>query len=491
MKARRCFGTRILALILIFLISDTVPSRAVTEGPELPDPGRPGMSKQEQEQLGLKVMAEVYKQMPVLPDSDPITQYVQNLGRRLETVIPPQYSWPYRFHVIQQKEVNAFALPGGPIFVNLGTITTADNESQLAGVMAHEMSHVYMQHSAKSAPRQTWAGVLGALGGVLGGSALGSLARLGIQLSAGSLLLKYSRHDEAQADSVGAIIMYKAGYDPRAMAEFFQKLEKEGGPGGPQFLSDHPNPGNRVQAVEREIADWPRKKFIQASPEFGQIRQAAAKLKVYTAQQISEGAQQGIWAQRNAQTGAIPRDLPTSGNESTGPAGGQLSNVSYSQIQPSPNFRTIRQNGFSISAPENWQVHTNSQTGVLVAPPAGVSAGAIAYGVIASTASSATSSSLDDATQQLIQSLQQSNPDLQQAGSIRSTRVNGVQARSVDLMGNSPIEQDGQAVQEHDWLVTVPAPDGVLLYLIFISPERDFNRLRPTFERMLNSLQLQ
>src|SRR5262249_334125 len=162
----------------------------------------PGMSKQEQEQLGLKASGEVYKQMPVLPDSSPLSQYVQQLGRRLETVIPLQYSWPYQFHVIQQKEINAFALPGGPIFINVGAITGADNGGELGGVMADEMSHVYMQHSAKSAPKQTWAGVLGALGGMLGGGAVGSLARLGIQLGAGTLLMKYSRADEAQADAV-------------------------------------------------------------------------------------------------------------------------------------------------------------------------------------------------------------------------------------------------------------------------------------------------
>jgi Zn-dependent protease with chaperone function len=482
--------TRILALLLAFLISDTLPAAAVTKGPELPDPGSPGMSKEQQEQLGLKAMAEVYKQMPVLPDSDPITQYVQKLGRHLETVIPQQYSWPYQFHVIQQKEINAFALPGGPIFINLGTITAADNEAELAGVIAHEMSHIYMQHSAKAAPKQTWAGVLGALGGMLGGGA-GALARLGIQLGAGSLLLKYSRHDEAQADAVGAIIMYKANYDPRAMAEFFQKLEQQAGPGGPQFLSDHPNPGNRVQAVEKEIADWPPRNFVQSSPEFAQVRQTASRVKAYTAQQIADGANQGLWSRQNAASGATPRDLPASESESTGSSGAQLSNVTYAQVQPSANFRTIRQNRFTISAPENWQVHTNSPMGVLIAPPAGVSAGAIAYGVIVSTAESVSSTSLDDATQRLIESLQQSNPDLHQIGSVRSINVNGTPGRSADLLGSSPLEQNGQPLQEHDWLVTVPVPGDGLLYVIFISPEKDFGQLRPVFERMLHSLQLQ
>ena len=127
-----------------------VSALAVSPGvPQLPVPGHVGMSREEQIQLGRKAATEVYKQMPVLPDSDPITQYVRRLGKRLVDQIPPKYTWPYEFHVVKQKEINAFALPGGPMFINVGTITAAKNEAQLAGVMAHEMSHVYMQHSAK------------------------------------------------------------------------------------------------------------------------------------------------------------------------------------------------------------------------------------------------------------------------------------------------------------------------------------------------------
>src|SRR5436305_8717329 len=149
--------------------------------PQLPDPGKTGMSRQQQQQLGLQAMGEVYKQMPVLPDSSPETQYIQRLGKKLAGVIPADRTWPYQFHVIPAADINAFALPGGPIFVNVGTIQAADNEAELAGVLAHEMSHVYMQHSAKQAPKQEWANIIGALGGLFGGSAVGTLARMGIQ----------------------------------------------------------------------------------------------------------------------------------------------------------------------------------------------------------------------------------------------------------------------------------------------------------------------
>src|SRR5882724_11018252 len=230
--------------------------------PQLPDPGTvAGASKDQQVQLGQQAKAEVYKQMPVLPDSSAVTQYVQQLGKKLQAGIPSDKSWPYEFHVIPEKDINAFAIPGGPIFVNLGTIQAADNEAELAGVIAHEMTHVYMQHSVKHMSKQSMAqGVLGVLGAVLGNGTAGNLAKIGMQVGAGAIFMKYSREDEAQADAGGAIIMYKAGYNPKAMADFFQKLEQQGG-SGPQFLSDHPNPGNRVQAVTNQIKSWPPKNF--------------------------------------------------------------------------------------------------------------------------------------------------------------------------------------------------------------------------------------
>src|ERR1051326_7161675 len=179
---------RAVAIVLIALLG--APGWAVTPTtPQLPNPGTVRMSKQDQEKLGLQAAGEVYKQMPVLPDSSPLTQYVQRLGKRLVAQIPPQYSWPYEFHVIEQKEINAFALPGGPMFVNVGTIAAAQNEAQLAGVMAHEMSHVYMQHSAKQAQKNTLPSILAGIGEIAGaviGGAAGAVARAGGVLTAGT-----------------------------------------------------------------------------------------------------------------------------------------------------------------------------------------------------------------------------------------------------------------------------------------------------------------
>ena len=476
-----------VALLLALIVSEPGWTATSTVEPQLPDPGSVGISKQQQVQLGRQAMAEVYKQIPVLPDSSSQTQYIRQLGKKLADVIPREYSWPFEFHVIPQKDINAFALPGGPMFVNVGAIVAADNEAELAGVMAHEMSHVYLQHSAKQASKAQWTSLLGALGGLFGGGVAGNLARLGIQLGAGTLMMKYSRNDEAQADAVGAIIMYKAGYDPRALADFFQKLERQGGGGGPQFLSDHPNPGNRQAAIDKEVSNWPPKNYVRNSQAFMRAKQDASSVKTYTGEQIAEGSKQGVWAQQNRQSGVIPPNLPNSSPE--GPSG-SLANISFPQIRPARNMTQLQHSGFSISYPENWRASGDQQSNVTIAPQAGVGEGAIGYGVVIGGAQDPNADSLDQATADLVQTLQQSNPGLRVSENMQNIEVNGLQGQSVNLTGASPIQRNGEALREHDWLVTVARPRGGLLYLVFIAPDRDFAQLRSTYERMLDSLQV-
>jgi Zn-dependent protease with chaperone function len=480
------FSSRAIAVALTILLA--VPAFAASPvTPQLPNPGSTRMTREEQEKAGLEVMSEVYKQMPVLPDSSPITQYVQQLGRKLEKQIPSQYSWPYQFHVVQQKEINAFALPGGPIFINVGTINSAANEAQLAGVMAHEMSHVYMQHSAKQAPKQSLAQVLAAASGVLGNSTLGSLARAGIQLGAGTVLLHYSRSDEAQADSVGAVIMYKSGYNPAELANFFEVLAKQGG-SPPQFLSDHPNPGNRSAAIAKQTRNWRPEKYLGDTQSFASTKKQAGAVKSYSSQEISDGAKQGLWAKQNTQTGALPPGAQPTVNASG--ISSATTDILFDQVRPSNTLTEVHQSGFSISYPSNWSA-ASGQNSVTLAPKAGVNQNAISYGVIVSTAQDPNAGSLDQVAKDLIQNLQQSNPGLRQGGDVCTIEVNGIQGRSVDLTSDSPLQQGGKPLPEHDWLVVVPGPGGASLYLIFIAPERDFGTLKPTYQRMLESLRVE
>src|SRR5215472_6222502 len=456
-------GLEIGSLMFLLTLIMTAATPLAQTGPQMPDPGRASLSRQEQEQLGLKTAAEVYKQMPVLPDSSPISQYVRKLGTKLEGVIPPDRSWPYQFHVVPQKEINAFALPGGPIFINLGTIQAAQNEAQLAGVMAHEMSHIYMQHSAKQMGKAQWTSVLAGI--------------------AGAVMMKYSRSDEAQADSVGAIIMFKAGYNPKALADFFTMLEKQSGGGGPQFLQSHPNPGNREAAIAKQIRPWPAKQFLGSSSAFAQAQEEAKAKKTYTAQEIEQGAKQGIWARQNARSGALPA------NDAGASAGGaDVTNVSLRDVRPSNRFAQTQQKDFSISYPDNWQATGNDKS-FLIAPPAGVSQAGIAYGVVIDTSFPA-GGSLDNATQQVIQSLMKDNTGLRREGEAQNVVVNGVEGRSVYLRATSPVLQDGKPLPERDWLVVVPRSDGGVVYLMFVAPEQDFDQLSGVYQKMLDSLRV-
>src|SRR6266567_4021330 len=189
-----------------------------------PPPCKNAFTVEQEQTEGAKFAAEVFKQMPVLPDSSPVSQYVRRLGTQLADHAPG-YRWPYDFHVVASEDINAFALPGGTMFVNLGTIQAAETEAQLAGVMAHEISHVVMRHSTCNLTKQqtygTFAG-LGQLGAaiLLGNGKLGSAVSQGIGIGTGLGFLRMSRDYEKQADLLGAGILYDAGYDPSGVPPF-------------------------------------------------------------------------------------------------------------------------------------------------------------------------------------------------------------------------------------------------------------------------------
>jgi len=489
--ARRTLLFRTLAVTLA--LSFFAAQCLAQSEPVLPQPGDTGISRDEQIQVGHKAMGQVYQQLPVLPDSNPVTQYVQQLGKRLAQSIPQQQSWPYEFHVIQQKEINAFALPGGPIFINVGTVTAASNEAQLAGVMAHEMAHVYMQHSAKQMKQNVGPSILAGVGQILGqmiGGVGGALASIGGQMVGGMWSMKYSREDEAQADSVGAIVMYKARYNPRSMAEFFQKLQEESGGGGPpQFLSDHPSPGNRVAAVENEIENWPPEQWVTNTASFNRVYQEAQSVKAYSAQEIEAGAKNGTWARQNQSNGSIPAGVSTTPQGGAAPAGNaNIASVTYPQVRPSSTMTTIPSNQvFSIKYPSNWQAFEDQNGGITIAPAAGYSQGAVAYGVV--FGGSKSQGDLAQTTQQILQGLTQGNAGMRQTSGLQQIRVNGTPGMSADLTGPSPVtDSRGQPLQEHDWLVTLQRRDGTVLYAVFVSPERDFNQLQNTYINMLRTL---
>jgi Zn-dependent protease with chaperone function len=483
----RALARRLFRLMVLLL---TTQAYSQSAGPEFPNPGNAHMSREKQRALGLQAAAQVYQQMPVLPDNSPETQYIRQLGQKLVATIPPQYSWPFEFHVVAQKELNAFALPGGPMFINIGTITAAANEAELAGVMSHEMSHVYMQHSAKQESKAEWTSTIAGLaGGVLGattGGTVGELAQAGIQFGAQGLMLKYSRTDEAQADAVGAIIMYKAGYNPQALADFFKTLQAQGG-APPQWLSDHPNPGNREQAIEKEVRNWPPEEYARDSPAFQKVRQHAMGVKAYTAEEIAQGAKTGQWAALNKKNGAAFNSSGASAVSVSAP----VSAASLPSMLPSQRMVATDLGPIKISRPENWPVTPPQHQAdyLTIAPAAGVTPNGVGYGVLLNAAkTNGQRISLDDITSELVQQLQRTH-GVKPVSSAEPIGVNGVQGRSVMMQSASPFPSaNGQQQLERDWLVAVPQSNDLVIFFIFIAPQSDFARFQPTYEAMLKSI---
>jgi predicted Zn-dependent protease len=184
--------------------------------------------------------------------------FVERIGERLLAEIPDDLHQPafrYSFDVVNRKEINAFALPGGPMFLHRGMIEAAGADGEVAGVMAHELSHVILRHGTAQATKgqkfQIGA-VVGQIFGSIVGGRTGTIISQGSQIGLGVYFLKYGREYEREADLLGAQIMARAGYDPREMAEMFRTIERRGGARGPEWLSDHPNPGNRYEAIVRE-----------------------------------------------------------------------------------------------------------------------------------------------------------------------------------------------------------------------------------------------
>ena len=211
------------------------------------------VSVEQEVQLGQQAQAEITKQMPVVRDGQ-LDRYIDSIGQRLAAnATGPKY--PYSFDVVNYRELNAFALPGGPIWVHRGTIAAAKTEAQLAGVMAHEVAHIAERHAAKQISKGIVAnGLLGLLGAVLDDGGKGeAAARIGASVVAQSVFMKFSRDDEREADRVGAQIMERAGWDPHGLAEFMQVLqaEQKRSPGSvATFFSSHPSPAGRVRDLQ-------------------------------------------------------------------------------------------------------------------------------------------------------------------------------------------------------------------------------------------------
>jgi beta-barrel assembly-enhancing protease len=204
--------------------------------------------------LGREAQRQVRAETPQLNGS--VAAYVASVGHRLSARAGgPRY--PYSFSVANYREINAFALPGGPVWINRGALQAARTEAQVAGVLAHEIAHVARRHAAQQISKGLVAnGLLGLLGAMLGNAGGARTAQTGAQILAGGYMLKFGRDDEREADRIGAQIMRRAGWDPHGMLEFMQILRAQQGrdPGSVAvFLSTHPSPAERVAQLRAQL----------------------------------------------------------------------------------------------------------------------------------------------------------------------------------------------------------------------------------------------
>jgi hypothetical protein len=376
---------------------------------------------------------------------------------------------------VNDRGINAFALPGGSIYINRGVIETADNESQLAGVMAHEASHVALRHGTNQASKASAAQMpLAILGGVLGSnSTVAALAQLGAGFTVNSILLKYSRDAERQADLMGTQILFDSGLEPRAMGQFFQKLE---GSNGVAFFNSHPNPDRRIESVNEEVSrlGGGQRTASSGSQEFAQIKRYVQSLPAPRANQLQSQQQQ---------------------NTPGRPEG------------PAERFLSFDNAVLRMEHPENWQAFGQGDA-VTFAPRNGmVDQGngnqALAYGVVVNiyepqadrygqqlqgpgSGQQGSGMSPEAATDQLVATLQQSNRNMRVVRRQGRIDVNGQRGLSTYLSNDSPMQAGGR---ETNWLVTIPRSDD-LVFLVFTAPEREFQSYEGAFQQMLHSVRL-
>ncbi|HEY0386068.1 MAG TPA: M48 family metallopeptidase [Pyrinomonadaceae bacterium] len=418
-------------------------------------------------ELGRESAAKVAQQVPLLRD-ERITNYVRQLGAKLAAKAPG-YSFPYQFSVVASKEINAFALPGGFVFVNAGALAAAKNEGEIAGVIAHEISHVALRHGTNQASKAYLAQAgLDILRNIAGGADadLGQIVdRIG-GTGANMLFLKFGRSAETQADLEGAHIMADAGYDPRDMANFFKTLEAQGGERAPQWMSDHPDPGNRVAAINNLL---PQLRLSQnPTHDTDAFRQAKALLTGNASALNSGGTPERVG----------PRD-PGDMKAGTRPE------------RPASAFREFqtRDGSFALRYPQNWDVLTTDQVNLIFAPKGAYGQREDAVFVTHGLFIGAVAPQSDDLTQanaRFVEDQIKVNPDFRIVRQPEAVSLGGRRGYRTMVAGPSTVT----GVMEVDVIHTTATSDGQLFYLIAMAPEDEWQAYEPAFAEILGSLKL-
>lgn len=431
--------------------------------------------------LGRQAAAEAEQQFPLLNDAQ-VSDYVERVGKKLVAAIPAEFQhreFRFFFKVVNARDINAFALPGGPMYVNRGMIEAARNEGEMAGVMAHELSHVALRHGTAQLTKAQNPSILagiGAIGGAILGGPLGSIVSAGSQLGAGAYLLRYSREYETEADLLGARIMASAGYDPRDLANMFRTIEAQSGGGGGGFLSDHPSPKDRYARINQEAQYLTVSARNVDTREFYGIKE---RLRGYP------GAPSMAEIQR---TGGR---YPNQGNRyPNGDPTGDPTNLPGGRVEyPSTRYRSYSEFGVvRLNVPDNWQ-EISQQDSVWFAPRGGFGSAngqsVFTHGMEVGVAK-ARSRNLQQATNDFINGLQQSNGNLSSRSGYQRATVDGRNAVSISFSNTNEATGRTEVVS----LVTTQLRSGDLLYLISVVPEADYNTYASAFQTILRSIQL-
>jgi beta-barrel assembly-enhancing protease len=428
-------------------------------------------SVQDDVKLGRQAAQEAESQFPLLRD-ETVRSYVEDVGRRLVAAIPSEFQhseFQYYFKVVNARDINAFALPGGPMYVNRGMIEAARTEGEMAGVMAHEISHVALRHgTAQASKGQKYgllAGIAGIAGTIFGGPGVGQLAQAPFAV----YMLKFSREYETEADVLGAQIMARAGYDPRDLAQMFRTIEQQGGGGG-GFLSDHPSPSDRYARINREAQMLRVTGGRGDSREFARIQE---RLRGY------QRAPTMAEIQRSGQR--YPTGEPT-GNQPDNPPTGR---VSY----PSSRYENVSifNGGVQVSVPNNWrQINDGSSVWFVPEGAYGQYNGQAVYTHGASFGVAQTNSrNLQSATQELINGLAQGNNNLRTSGGYQRTTMSGRNALYATLSNTN--EATGRP--ENVRVITTQLRNGQLFYMIAVAPQSERN-FENAFQTILQSVRI-
>ena len=421
---------------------------------------------------GREAAKQVEEQLPLMNDSQ-VQSFVSHIGERLAESIPREFQhseFRYTFKVVNVSDINAFALPGGPMYVNRGMIEAAKTEGEVAGVMAHEMSHVALRHGTAQASKATKyevGSVLGQIAGAVLGGTLGQVVSYGTQFGLGTAFSRFSREYEKQADILGSHIMADAGYDPRDMANMFKTIEKISGNGGPQWMSDHPNPSNRYQYINQEAAMLKVVNPVRDTRAFMDIQNRLRRMP--PAPTTEQATKQG---NRRTSQGRYP-------------GGGEIGRVD----PPSAQFRTYEEgNLFRISVPANWQ-ELPSNTTVTFAPQGGYGdyqgQSVFTHGMEVGTSRNE-SHDLRTATDELVSALSQSNPQLRGRSGYNSISFAGRRGLHTVLNNVSDVTRQPEQIE----LFTTQLSDGTLFYVIGVAPTNEFSAYQRVFAQVVRSIQL-